>query len=244
MKPMNCDSHQHATPLMDAPLGSCGKPCDQTCDEPCADKPAPLAKSRWAHWLNASLFNTLDLCFDEVYEEPKKILIVGGCRQMDWAQHVALLLPAAEIHLVDPDEAMVKRAQEEICCRFKFVTAALGQLPYETDQFDLTLAHNLLALPQADWERTLAELSRVTRSNLMVSVHRPLLWAMANRVSGFANAVKELGIEVPTKIPGANDFISQLCRYAKIKTKLAPFPWTVYMTAVRPKWDEKLTLAS
>lgn len=244
MKLMNCDTHPHPPALLDSPLGACGKPCDQTCDEPCADKPSSIARSRWSHWINASLFNTLDLCFDEVYQEPKKILIVGGCRQMDWSQHVALLLPAAEIHLVDPDEAVVQRAQEEICCRFKFVTAPLDRLPYERDQFDLTLAHNLLALPQADWTNTLAELARVTSANFMLSMHRPLLWAMASRLPGFSQGVQALGLQVPARLPAAGDFLTVLSRYAKVKAKFAPLAWTVYMTAVKPKWDEKLTLAS
>ncbi len=241
---MNCESHDHATLLPGSPLGSCGKPCDQTCDEPCADKPGAAVRSRWANWLNTSLFNTLDLCFDDVYREPKKILIVGGCRQMDLAQHIALLLPAAEIHLVDPDEAAVQRAQEEICCRFKFVTGALEALPYETDQFDLTIAHNVMALPQQDWKRALSELTRVTEANLFFSMHRPLLWKVATRIGGFAQGVKELGIQVPSHMPPAFDVISHLTEYVKIKTKLAPFPWTVYMTQVRPKWEEKLELAS
>lgn len=241
---MTCESHEHPVLMPGVNLGSCGKPCDQTCDEPCDERPLMAARSRWASWLNASIFNTLDVCFDDVYREPKKILIVGGCRQMDLSQHIALLLPAAEIHLVDPDEAMVQKAKEEICCRFKFAQGSLEALPYETDQFDLTIAHNFMALPQQDWERAMSELARVTESNLFFSLHRPLLWKLAMRVGGFASAVNELNIRLPENMPSQYDLIHHLTNYVKIKTKLAPFPWMVYMTQVRPKWDEKLTLAS
>jgi hypothetical protein len=241
---MNCEPHDHAALMPGVSLGSCGKPCDQTCDEPCADKPSLPAKSRWANALNNSLFNTLDLCFDDIYREPRKILIVGGCRQMDLSQHIALLLPAAEIHLVDPDASVVQRAKEEICCRFKFVDAPLEALPYETNQFDLTIAHNFMALPQQDWERAVSELARVTETNLFFSVHRPLLWKMASCLGGFVQAVQALGLQVPKSMPPAFDLINHLTHYAKIKTRLFPLPWTVYMTEVRPKWEEKLTLAS
>jgi hypothetical protein len=241
---MNCESHDHTALMPGVSLGSCGKPCDQTCDEPCADKSALPTKSRWVNALNNSLFNTLDLCFDDIYREPRKILIVGGCRQMDLSQHIALLLPAAEIHLVDPDVSVVQRAKEEICCRFKFVDTPLEDLPYETNQFDLTIAHNFMALPYQNWERAIFELARVTEANLFFSVHRPFLWKLASCLSGFSKAVQALGLQVPESMPPTFDLINHLTHYAKIKTKLSPLPWTVYMTEVRPKWEEKLTLAS
>lgn len=234
------------TPTLPMPqgLGPCGKPCDHPCDEAqetCPDHVA--AQSWWAQWLKASLINTLDVCFDDVYTEPKKILIVGGCRQMDLSQHIALLLPAAEIHLVDPDEAVVAKTKEEVCCRFKFQAAPLEQLPYDMDQFDLTIAHNFLAYPE-NWQRALSELGRVTQGNLFFSVHRPVLWAMARRIQGIANGMRQLGMDLPERLPLQEELLTHLTQAAKIKTKLVPLPWTVYMTQIRPKWEEKLVLAS
>src|SRR5689334_16894962 len=113
---MLTDPHSQPLPLTVEGFGPCGQPCDHPCDEPCEDKQAK--QSRWTQWLRDSIFNALDVCFDDVYREPKKILIVGGCRQMALSQHIALLLPAAEITLVDPDDAVVERAKAEICCRF------------------------------------------------------------------------------------------------------------------------------
>ena len=224
-------------------MGSCGKPCDG-CNEPCDERKAKFV-SRWASWLNASLFNTLDLCFDDVYAEPKKILIVGGCRQMDLSQHIALLLPAAEITLVDPDAAVVTKAKEEVCCRFKFVPGSLEALPFERDTFDLTIAHNFMAYPQ-NWQLAMAELGRVTSGggNLMISQHRPWLWNVAKRFGALNEAMQSLGLDLPERLPSQFDFLTALCDFSKVKTKLAPFPWTVYMTAVKPRWEERLILAS
>jgi SAM-dependent methyltransferase len=221
-------------------LGSCGKPCDG-CNEPCAERQERMT-GRLAQWLKESLFNTLDVCFDDVYQEPKTILIVGGCRQMDLSQHLALLLPAAEITLVDPDEAVVAKAKEEVCCRFKFVTGQLEALPFEREAFDLTIAHNFFAYPQ-NWQAALEELGRVTNGNLFISLHRPLLWKLVRRFGLFARAMASLGLVLPERLPGSFEFMSDLYRFAKVKTKLAPFPWTTYMTVIRPRWEEKLVLA-
>lgn len=219
-------------------LGSCGEPCSQ----PCGEKPQSLP-SRWAGWLKASLFNTLDLCFDDVYREPRRILIVGGCRQLALAQHIALLLPATEITLVDSDEAVVRQAKEAICCRFRFVAAPLEALPFDADDFDLTLAHNFFAYP-ADWQRAMAELGRVTSGNLFLSLHRPLLWSLARKIRGMRCAMAELGALPPERLPSRFELLSAIRLYAKIKTCLSPFPWTVYMMEMKPLREEKLVLAS
>lgn len=200
-------------------------------------------ESFWQRLFKQSLWNTLDICFDDVYSEPKKILIIGGCRQMDLSQRLALLLPAAEITLVDPDEAVAQKAKEEVCCRFKFIAAPLEQLPFETSTFDLTIAHNFLAYPQQDWRRALSEASRVTSRNLFFSVHRPLLWKLGRMIPGICQGMGRLGIVMPQQLPEKFELLTHLHLYTKIKTRLSPFPWTVYMTEIRPeKKEEKLVL--
>lgn len=234
-------STQPLTPAMETGLGPCGQPCDHPCDEPCEDKAAN--GSALTRFFRASLLNTLDVCFDDVYQEPKKILIIGGCRQRDLAQHIALLLPAADIVLVDPDEAEARKAEKEICCRFKFVAAPLEAMPFDNEAFDLTIAHNVFAY-MADWNQALGEICRVTGKNLLLSHHRPLLWKLASRLNGFEGAMRELGTaDIPDALPEKFDWLTRLYLYAKIKTKLAPFPWAVYMAQMKPRWDEKLTLS-
>lgn len=238
----DCAEHPATNPMAGLlGLGGCGKPCD-SCDEPCDERKAKYA-GQFAQWLKDSLFNTLDICFDDVYKEPKTILIVGGCRQMDLSQHIALLLPAAEITLVDPDEAVVAKAKEEVCCRFKFVPSSLEALPFEREYFDLTIAHNFMAYP-SDWKVALAEVGRVTNGNLFISQHRPLLWKLASKLGVVRSGMESLGIEMPEHLPEQFDFMTALYDFAKVKTKLAPFPWTTYMTAVRPRWEEKMVLSA
>lgn len=226
-------SHENGLPGK----GPCGQPCDHPCEEPCQ----PGVETFWQRLFKASLWNTLDICFDDVLSEPKKILIVGGCRQMDLSQRLALLLPAADITLVDPDEAIAQKAKEEVCCRFKFIAAPLEQLPFEASQFDLTIAHNFLAYPQQNWRRALSELGRVTGKNLFLSVHRPWLWSALRALPGACYGMNALGVQMPQTLPEKFELLMHLHLYAKIKSKLAPLPWTVYMTEMRPDKEEKLT---
>lgn len=221
--------------------GPCGQPCDSPCDSP-NETCGQHSESFWHRLLKASLWNTLDLCFDDVYNEPKSILIVGGCRQIELSQHLALLLPAADITLVDPYEAITAKTKEEVCCRFQFVASPLESLPFDVGQFDLTIAHNFLAYPEHNWHRAFSELSRVTKSNLFVSVHRPWLWNPISALPGAKTGMAAFGLELPKQLPEKFEFLTHLHLYAKVKTKLTPFPWTAYMTEMRSNREEKLSL--
>lgn len=228
---------------MASTLGPCGQPCDQPCAEPCDEHPSDVVPTRGlARLLETTLYNALDVCFDEVMAEPRKMLIVGGCRQRNLAQHLALLLPGTDMVLVDPEARVVQKAQEEICCRFKFVHAPLEALPFDTDEFDVTIAHNFLAYPE-HWESAVDELGRVTRANLLISHQRPLLWALTRWLGPFEKALKAQGVELPRKLPPKFELLNRLYRTSRVKTCIAPYPFTVYMTAMNPVKEERLVLA-
>ncbi|MEM0951237.1 MAG: class I SAM-dependent methyltransferase [Cyanobacteria bacterium P01_H01_bin.74] len=216
------------------------------CNEPCSDGPCDQEGklkpvSRHADWLKTSLFNTLDLCFDEVYEEPKKILIPGGCRQILLAQHIALLLPAAEIVLTDACAQTVKKTEEEICCRFKFVCAPAESLPFEKNYFDLTIANNFFAYTH-NWKTALAEICRVTHQNIFLSMHRPVVWQLFGRFFGGNASLAELGIVLPENLPDPDEFSKLSGVLLKTKMKWTPLPWVAYMTTVKPDWQTQTVL--
>lgn len=221
--------------------GGCDKPCSEPCSETASLNPSAENETKTVQWVKNSVFNTLDLCFDEVYQEPKSILIPGGCRQIALAQHIALLLPAAEITLIDSCAGVVQKAKEEICCRFKFIETPLESLPFERNAFDLTIAHNYFAYPK-DWKQGFSELCRVTESNLFFSIHRPLLWSIFGRLMGGDQTLEQLGMSLPKSLPEQNDMMKLFATTIKIKAKWNPFPWRGYMTHVKPGWDQKLTL--
>jgi len=217
------------------------KQCEATCDsaESCGKQKTATLMGRGFF---GALVNAVDLCFDDVYAEPRKILIAGGCRQRDLAQYIALLLPAPEITLVDPDSEIVRRTQEEICCRFKFVSAQLDELPFEDGTFDLVIAHNFFELTDVrnnHWKAALKELFRVTyadeqhQGNVMISHHRKALWGMLQRVPGMAGAMAQQGVALPPHLPDAEDVYEQLALQSRTVNTYSPLPWTVYMTHLK-----------
>ena len=234
-------SHDHAHDPQG--LGPCGKPCDQPCDE--ADGGCDQLNGELGalgHVLERTLFNAMDVCFDEVQAEPKRMLIVGGCRQRRLAQHLALLRPGTEIVLVDPSENEARQAEADICCRFKFIAAPMEALPFENESFDLTIAHNYFAFPE-NWGKGVDELCRVTKSNLLISHHRPLLWGVFGGIKPLQSALAAQGMKLPKHLPEKFDLQTRLYKHTRTKSCLAPFPWTMYMTAMKPVREERLVLA-
>lgn len=208
-------------------------PCDTPCDSPCGDDSpcdeAPMApKSAWHRLLENSLHNTLDIAFDEVRKEPKKILMVGGCRQRDFARHIALLLPAADISLVDPDAEQARLAKEEVCCRFKFITTPTEAMPFDNGQFDLVIAHNLPEFCD-DWQAALAEIRRVTsndQGNVMISLPRKAFWNSLSWLPGLKAALAKTGTTLTGPSLKPENVICFLGKTAPIHLKTNPFPWT------------------
>ena len=225
---------------------SIGKLCEKTgseCSGSCDDAPKAPPQPSWAaNLLKSSFYNALDLCFDDVKAEPKRILMIGGCRQRDFAQYIALVLPGSEIVLVDPDAEEARKAKEEICCRFKFIDASLEALPFEDDAFDLTFAHNLLEFTEY-WPQALSEIARVTTGNFLMTVHNPAQWTVGKLLPGMKEALAATGVTLPATLPDRHDLMTRLWHHGRVTTKLAPFPWTFLMMTMNPVREERLRLA-
>ncbi len=191
------------------------------CDIPKAEHPVTKA-------LVDAFYSAMELCFDELPDEPRKILIVGGCRQRDMARRLAFMLPFCAIHVLDPDYDQYKKAQEEIRCRFKFVHSPVEQTLFEDGYFDLTLAHSLFEYTEHG-EAALAELARITRHNLLVGTFRPTAWRLLGWLPGMRSALNVLGCGIPPKQPAPSDLKRLLNRHAEIRLTAAPFPWTLRM---------------
>jgi hypothetical protein len=189
--------------LSDILKSGCETPCDQFEDcgsGDCSDKPEkkPAKAGFWQSMFVKGLHNTLNLAFDEVYQEPKKILMIGGCRQTDFARHVALLLPAADITLVDPDANVTERAKAEICCRFKFETSEIESMPFDNGQFDLIIAHNLpeYVQNQAGADAEIARITSKRQGNVMLSTLNPLSMNLFSWLPGFKSGLMATGVDL------------------------------------------------
>jgi SAM-dependent methyltransferase len=104
------------------------------------------------------------------------------------------------------------------------------RLPFGDGEFDLASAIEVLEhVPEPD--HTLAEMARVARRWLLVSVPREPLWRMLNMARGAY--LRDLG-----NTPGhlnhwsKRSFVKLLSRHGTVVEARSPFPWTMLLVRV------------
>ncbi len=161
---------------------------------------------------------------------PTSVLDVGcgeGVLTHRWATGLGDR-PVVGIDLEDP------KLQAEWATRrranLSFQVNSASDLPYGDGEFDLAAAIEVLEhVP--DPERTVAEMARVAKGHLLVSVPREPLWRMLNVARGAY--LRELG-NTPGHVnhwSGAS-FRRLLERHGRIVEARAPFPWTMLLVSV------------
>jgi len=101
------------------------------------------------------------------------------------------------------------------------------RLSFADDEFDLAAAIEVLEhVPEP--EATLAEMARVARSHLLVSVPREPLWRGLNMARGAY--WRDLG-NTPGHVNhwSKRGFVSLLSRYGAVEEARSPFPWTMLL---------------
>jgi 2-polyprenyl-3-methyl-5-hydroxy-6-metoxy-1,4-benzoquinol methylase len=104
------------------------------------------------------------------------------------------------------------------------------RLSFADDEFDLAAAIEVLEhVPEP--EATLAEMARVARSHLLVSVPREPLWRGLNMARGAY--WRDLG-NTPGHVNhwSKRGFVSLLSRYGAVEEARSPFPWTMLLVHV------------
>ncbi|MBX2859925.1 MAG: class I SAM-dependent methyltransferase [Vampirovibrio sp.] len=211
----------------------------------CEKKSVPLSNNQES-LIEGGFYRALEVCFGELKKEPKTMLIIGGCRQLAMAKKLAFAFPFTDITLLDPDEAQVTKAQEEICCRFKFVQGTLEALPFEDNAFDVTIAHHLFEYVK-DWPLAMAHIGRTTNNKFIYSTFRPNVAKAMNMLPGvnIEETLQKMGLtrlDKPVNDPGNNMFLTHLTRYGKLKVMLEPPPWKLNQVNMRPIREERTVL--
>jgi 2-polyprenyl-3-methyl-5-hydroxy-6-metoxy-1,4-benzoquinol methylase len=169
---------------------------------------------------------------DELWAKaaPDSILDVGcgeGVLTVEWADR----LDGGRVVGIDLDDPKLraewsKRERPNLEFRAEEAT----RLSFADDEFDMATAIEVLEhVPEP--EATLAEMARVARRNLLVSVPREPLWRALNVARGAY--VRDLG-----NTPGhlnhwsKRAFVSLLSRYGTVEEARSPFPWTVLLVRV------------
>jgi 2-polyprenyl-3-methyl-5-hydroxy-6-metoxy-1,4-benzoquinol methylase len=163
--------------------------------------------------------------------QPDSVLDVGcgeGVLTLGWAE-VLGDRPVVGLDLADPK----LEAEWQVRSRpnLSFVVGHGEQLPFGEAQFDLVAAIETLEHVDNP-ERTLAEMRRVARRHLLVSVPREPLWRGLNLARGAY--VRELG-NTPGHVnhwskPGLARLLSKYGDVVEVRT---PFPWTMALVRIR-----------
>jgi 2-polyprenyl-3-methyl-5-hydroxy-6-metoxy-1,4-benzoquinol methylase len=179
--------------------------------------------------LMAGFERTLDELFAQA--APGSVLDVGcgeGVLTEQWAQRLGPAARVVGVDLEDPKLAAewARRPHPNL----EFRAMAVERLKFADDEFDLVAATEVLE-HVAGPERALAEMARVARRNLLVSVPHEPLWRALNVARGAY--LRELG-----NTPGhvnhwtRHSFVSLLRRYGEVQRIRAPFPWTMLLVRV------------
>jgi 2-polyprenyl-3-methyl-5-hydroxy-6-metoxy-1,4-benzoquinol methylase len=161
---------------------------------------------------------------------PESVLDVGcgeGVLTSQWAER----LGDGRIVGIDLDDPKL-RAEWEARSRpnLEYRAEEATSLSFDDHEFDMAAAIEVLEhVPEP--EATLAEMARVARRCLLVSVPREPLWRMLNMARGAY--LRDLG-----NTPGhlnhwsKRGFVSLLSRYGTVEDARSPFPWTMLLVRV------------
>jgi 2-polyprenyl-3-methyl-5-hydroxy-6-metoxy-1,4-benzoquinol methylase len=170
---------------------------------------------------------------------PSTVLDVGcgeGVLTVEWAEQLGDTQVGADaprgtgrrvvgIDLDDPKLRAEWAKRERPNLEFRVEEAT--HLSFADGEFDLAAAIEVLEhVPEP--EATLAEMARVARSHLLVSVPREPLWRGLNMARGAY--LRDLG-HTPGHVNhwSKRGFVSLLSRYGVVEEARSPFPWTMLL---------------
>ena len=176
--------------------------------------------------LMAGFEGTLEELFTQA--DPQSLLDVGcgeGVLTHQWAQRLGDERRVVGIDLDDP--ALHAEWAKRTAPNLEYRVMKAENLPFADDEFDTATAIEVLEhVPDA--EHTVAEMARVAKRWLLVSVPREPLWRGLNMARGAY--LKDLG-----NTPGhlnhwsKRSFVQLLSRYGQVVEARSPFPWTMLL---------------
>jgi SAM-dependent methyltransferase len=180
--------------------------------------------------LMAGFEGTLDELF--AHADAQSLLDVGcgeGVLTHRWAQRLGDQRRVVGIDLDDP--ALHAEWAKRTAPNLEYRVMKAENLPFADGEFDAATAIEVLEhVPDA--EHTVAEMARVAKRWLLVSVPREPLWRGLNMARGAY--WKELG-----NTPGhlnhwsKRSFVALLSRHGEVVQARSPFPWTMLLVRLR-----------
>jgi 2-polyprenyl-3-methyl-5-hydroxy-6-metoxy-1,4-benzoquinol methylase len=174
--------------------------------------------------LMANFHATLEELFTRA--APTTLLDVGcgeGVLTHDWAQRVD-----GRVVGIDLDDPLLhEHWKDRQAPNLEYKVMKAENLPFADGEFDLASAIEVLEhVP--DPEHTVAEMARVARGHLLVSVPREPLWRGLNMARGAY--LKDLG-NTPGHVNhwSKRSFVKLLSQHGTVVEARSPFPWTMLL---------------
>jgi SAM-dependent methyltransferase len=175
------------------------------------------------------LMDGFERTLDELFEaaDPQSLLDVGcgeGVLVHKWAQR---LEPRRVVGIDLEEESIQAGWAERQAPNLEYRILEATQLPFADDEFDVATAIEVLEhVPHP--EQTVAEMARVAKRWLLVSVPREPLWRGLNMARGAY--WKELG-NTPGHINhwSKRSFVELLSQHGEVVQARSPFPWTMLL---------------
>ncbi len=178
--------------------------------------------------LMAGFERTLDELFTRA--NPQSLLDVGcgeGVLTHKWAQR----LEGRRIVGIDlEDPAIQAEWAKRSAPNLEYKVMKAERLPFADDEFDAATAIEVLEhVP--DPAHTVAEMARVAKRHLIVSVPREPVWRAVNMARGAY--LKDLG-NTPGHVNhwSKRSFVQLLSRHGEVVEARSPFPWTMLLVRV------------
>ena len=173
---------------------------------------------------------TLDELFTQA--DPQSLLDVGcgeGVLTHQWARRLGDERRVVGIDLDDP--ALHAEWAKRTAPNLEYRVMKAENLPFADREFDAATAIEVLEhVPDA--EHTVAEMARVAKRWLLVSVPREPLWRGLNMARGAY--WKDLG-NTPGHVNhwSKRSFVALLSRHGEVVQARSPFPWTMLLVRLR-----------
>ena len=174
--------------------------------------------------LMANFEGTLEALFQQA--NPESLLDVGcgeGVLTHKWAPRIDGRVVGIDLD----DPALHAEWEQRTAPNLEYRVMKAEHLPFADGEFDVAAAIEVLEhVP--DPEHTVAEMARVARSHLLVSVPREPLWRGLNMARGAY--WKDLG-NTPGHVNhwSKRSFVQLLSRHGKVVEARSPFPWTMLL---------------
>jgi 2-polyprenyl-3-methyl-5-hydroxy-6-metoxy-1,4-benzoquinol methylase len=175
--------------------------------------------------LMATFERTLDELFAKA--DPQSLLDVGcgeGVLVHEWAKRIA----PRRVVGIDLEEPSIQAGWEQRRApNLEYRIMKAEAMPFADDEFDVATAIEVLEhVP--DPAHTVAEMARVAKSHLLVSVPREPLWRGLNMARGAY--LKQLG-NTPGHVNhwSKRSFVALLSQHGTVVEARSPFPWTMLL---------------